>query len=95
MAAETGLLGLGAFLWIMITLFKNSLADLKKINNRSYNSILIGLLAGLFAFLVHSFVDTNLFSLKLRYLMWFAIGLIVALRRIALKEESDSREYNA
>ncbi len=89
MAAETGLLGLGAFLWIIVTVFENSLANLKKINDKFYNALLIGLLAGLFAFLAHSFVDTNFYSLQFRYLMWFIIGLIVAVQRIALKEESE------
>ena len=84
MAAETGLLGLGAFLWIIATLFKTSLANLKKINDKFYGAILIGLLAGLFAFLCHSFVDVDLYSLPLRYLMWFVIGLIFAVQRIAL-----------
>ena len=34
MAAETGLLGLGAFLWIIIILFRTSLSNLKKISNQ-------------------------------------------------------------
>ena len=89
MAAETGLLGLGAFLWIIITVFKTSWGNLKKINDKFYNALSIGLLAGLFAFLAHSFVDTNFYSLQFRYLMWFVIGLIVAVQRIALKEESE------
>ena len=88
MAAETGLLGLGAFLWIMIAIFKTSWVNLKKIDNKFYSALLIGLLAGLFAFLAHSFVDTHFYSLGLRYLMWFVIGLIVAVQRIALKEKS-------
>ena len=94
MAAETGLLGLGAFLWIIITIFKTSSANLKKINDKFYSALLSGLLAGLFAFLAHSFVDTDLYSLQLRYLMWFVIGLIVAVQKVALDEKSKSGEYN-
>jgi len=90
MAAETGLLGLGAFLWIMITVFKTSWDNLKKINDKFYNALLIGLLAGLFAFLAHSFVDTNLYSLQFRFLLWFVIGLIVALQRIAIEKTEGS-----
>ena len=84
MAAESGLLGLGAFLWIMISLFKASLANLKKIDNRFYGAILIGLLAGLFGFLAHSFVDVNIYTLQLGNLMWFIMGLIVAVQKVAL-----------
>ena len=85
MAADSGLLGLGAFLWIIFTLFKTSLTNLKKIDDKFYNALLAGLLAGLFAFLIHSFVDTNIYTLQLGNLMWFIMGLIVAVQRIALK----------
>jgi len=90
MAAETGLLGLGAFLWIIIIVFRASLANIKKINNKFCNAILIGLLAGLFAFLAHSFVDTNFYSVQFRFLLWFVIGLIVALQRIAIEKTEGS-----
>ncbi len=85
MAAESGLLGLGAFIWIMITLFRTSLANLKRIDNRFHSAILIGLLTGLFGFLVHSFVDVNFYTLQLGNLMWFVMGLIVAVQKVSLE----------
>jgi O-antigen ligase len=84
MAAETGLLGLGAFIWIMVALYKTSLANLKTINDKFYNALLLGLLAGLSGFLLHSLVDTNIYALQLGNLMWFIMGLIVAVQRVAL-----------
>ena len=89
MAAESGLLGLGTFIWIMITLFRTSLANLKRIGHRFHSVILIGLLAGLFGFLAHSFVDTNIYTLQLGNLMWFIMGLIVAVQKVALKNGSE------
>jgi putative inorganic carbon (HCO3(-)) transporter len=86
MAADSGLLGLGAFLWIIFTLFKTSLTNMKKIDDKFYNTLLAGLLAGLFGFLIHSFVDTNIYTLQLGNLMWFIMGLIVAVQRVALKD---------
>lgn len=87
LAAESGLLGLGAFFWIIFTLFRRSLVNLKKINNRFYNSLSVGLLAGIFGFLIHSFVDTNFYSLQLGVLMWFVMGLIIAVQRAAFKNK--------
>lgn len=84
MAAETGLVGLGAFLWIIWVLFRTSIRNLKKIKDKFYNAVLIGLLSGLFGFLIHSFVDTNFYSLQLSVLMWYVMGLIVAVQRIAI-----------
>ena len=85
MAAEAGLLGLGAFVWVTISLFKTSLANLKKINDKFYKALLIGLLAGLFAFLIHSFVDTNIYTLQLGNLMWFVMGLIISVQKVGVE----------
>ncbi len=95
MAAETGIVGLTAFLWLIFRLFKTSLKNLKKLKYEFYSNILIGLLAGMLAFLVHSFFDVNFYALQLAILMWFIMGLIVAVQRIALKEESNPGECNA
>jgi putative inorganic carbon (HCO3(-)) transporter len=85
MAAETGLLGLGMFIWLIFMLFRVSFVSLRNIKVGIYGAFLTGLLAGLFGFLVHSFVDTNIYSLQLGVLMWFVIGLIIAVQRIAMR----------
>lgn len=87
MAAETGVVGLGSFIFVMVSLFTMSFRNMKKIKDRFYSNILLGLLAGLFGFLAHSFLDVNFYALQLAVLMWFVMGLIVAVQRIALKEE--------
>lgn len=84
MAAETGLLGLGAFAWMVIVLFKTSVANLKMINDSFYKTLLTGMLTGLFGFFAHSFVDTNIYTRQLGTLMWVMMGLIVAVQKIAL-----------
>ncbi|MDO8488504.1 MAG: O-antigen ligase family protein, partial [Candidatus Omnitrophota bacterium] len=47
--------------------------------------VLLGLLAGAVGFLVHSFFDTNFYSLRLAFLFWVWIGLILTL--ISQKQE--------
>lgn len=44
----------------------------------SKDFVLLGLLSGAVGFLVHSFFDTNLYSLRLAILFWVWAGLIVA-----------------
>jgi len=85
MAADSGILGLGAFIWIIIILFKTSFANLKRIDDKFYSALLIGFLAGLFGFLVHSFVDVNIYMLQLGNLMWFIVGLIIAVQKVSLE----------
>ncbi len=87
MAAESGVLGVGAFLWILVALFRTSISNIKRINDKFYGAVLAGLLAGLFGFLVHSFFDVNMYSLQLGNLMWFIMGLIIAVQKVFSTEE--------
>lgn len=86
MTAETGFVGLACFMWIMFRLFKVSIRNFRKINDKYFNNILIGLLTGFIGFLAHSFFDVNFYALQLATLMWFVMGLIIAVQNIALKE---------
>ncbi len=88
MVVEIGLLGLGTFLWSIFVLFKSSLQNLRKIKNEFWFFLIAGLLSGLFGFLVHSFFDTNFYSVQLGNLMWVVMGAIVVVQKIALDDQS-------
>jgi len=87
MTAELGIVGLVAFAWIIFRLFKTSLESIKMIKDGFYSNVLMGLSAGMLAFLVHSFFDVNFYALQLATLMWFVMGLIIAVQNIAVKED--------
>lgn len=70
--AETGLLGLISFLWFLGEIL---IRGWRKIS-RSFDLAFAGLYFGLLAFLVHSFFDTQLFSLKLSTLFWLIAALV-------------------
>lgn len=74
MAAETGILGLLSFLWVLFEYFRAGFNDLRQTSN----SLILGLMTGILAFLVQSFVDTNLYALQLVVLFWFILGLTFA-----------------
>lgn len=76
-AAETGIFGLGAFLWVIFSAF---ILSLRKILNseRNVSGMLLGLICGLAAFLIHSSVETNLYSLDIGMLFWLMLGLSVS-----------------
>lgn len=79
MAAETGILGLSAFLYFIFRLFKISFAALRNMKDRFYDAVLSGLLMGLLGFLIHSFFDTDIYALQLGAFMWVIMGLVTAL----------------
>lgn len=75
MAADTGIIGLGGFAWLSLSYFLSIVKGLKNIKDEFYGAILWGMSIGIFAFLIHSFFDTNLYSLNLVTLFWTAIAV--------------------
>ncbi len=83
MAADTGMLGLTAFLWFVCAVFWQAVIFIKKSARKFDGALVTGLLVGLFAFLIHSAVDTNLFSLNLTALFWMSMGALVAAMKVS------------
>lgn len=74
-AAETGWVGLAAFMVFLFYLFKTCFRAAWIIRE----SFLMGLVAGLIAFLVQSIFDTNLYAVRQAVLFWTLAGLAVGL----------------
>lgn len=76
--AETGTFSIWSFIiFVGIILYKASF-----VFRRLKDYLLLGFLCALFAFLVHSFFDTQLYSLQLAFLFWSLLGLTAALTGI-------------
>lgn len=82
MAAETGILGLLSFFWLLFVLCKNSFTALRKMRDSVLSALLVGFLTGFSGFLLHSFFDTNFYSVQLGSFMWLIMGLIVVVQKI-------------
>ncbi len=86
MTAETGVLGLLSFLWLLFVLYKNFFKAVRKMQESNLKLLLIGFGAGLSGFLLHSFFDTNFYSVQLSSLMWLIIGVVVAIQHMGANE---------
>ncbi len=85
LAAETGLVGLGAFLWIVWGIAKTALRSARLFYSYGQDKmgiICLGILSGVIAFLGHSFIDTNLYSLQLSAFFWYVIGLLFSVENL-------------
>lgn len=83
MAADTGLVGLAGFIFLIISYFREVIKAVTIIKDDFYRTVLWGISIGVFAFLIHSFFDTNLYSLNLATLFWFAIGTSLAIIKVS------------
>ncbi|MFA5008027.1 MAG: O-antigen ligase family protein [Candidatus Omnitrophota bacterium] len=86
-ASEIGIAGLLVFLSIPLFILIKALRNIRqKILQGIEGQIMLGLIAGYIGFLIHSFVDNNLFSLMLTTLIWVFSAYIVSLNAY-LKEK--------
>ena len=87
MTAETGLVGLATFLWMLGRLLWAVFRALRRAAPSGFQTLLLGAVTGFICFLLHSFVDTNLYSVQLESLFWVYMGLLWALVRLVTQEE--------
>ena len=76
-AAETGFVGLAAFLVWLWQLFRPMFLALSSRRLTSAHSLLAGLTAGLLAFALQAAVDTNFYSVRQSGLFWALAGLAI------------------
>ncbi len=87
MAAEIGILGLVSFLWLVSRLIRTALKRSKEIESSFLSILSFGSMASFVGFLIHSFFDTNFYSVRLGVLMWILMGMIIVPSYIARREE--------
>mgnify|MGYP000152574266 CR=1 FL=1 len=69
-AATTGVFGLGAFIWILISIYKT----VAKSSKRSF--VALGTLASFIGLVVHSQFVNSLFFPQIMLLFWFFVGIV-------------------
>lgn len=72
---EIGLLGLLAFIWLMIKFFQAGFKNYK-LKTKNYNLITLGLTAAMVAIIIHGLVDVPYFKNDLAILFWLIIALL-------------------
>lgn len=74
MAAETGFVGLSAFVWLLASQVRGLLHGIRRAAIEEH-MMLLGCLGGLSAFLAQAAIDTNFYSLRQAALFWTLAGL--------------------
>jgi O-antigen ligase len=91
LAAETGLIGLGAFLWLLAALGRRGLTFIKSREADLLAGLTAGLLVSEVYLIWHNMVDMGLVAdTQLLALFWFQAGLLVA---VTARPDSDKSEY--
>ncbi|MFH1753521.1 MAG: O-antigen ligase family protein [Candidatus Omnitrophota bacterium] len=81
-AAETGILGLVSFIWVIAKAAVISLRSWRSIGDSLLKFIYLGLFCGIVSFLVLSFFDVTHFSLRPAVLFYLSLGVLIAINNI-------------
>jgi len=94
--AEMGIIGLGIFIWLIISYFNYGLKILRKIKDEYKQGIIIGLMGAVVAVLVDGIFGFPLHLPATVVLFWLSIGLTVTTGAIELRASNEDhiQEYN-
>ena len=74
---ETGILGVIAFLYLIFSIFKVTLENLKAVNTPYFKGLAIGFLAGFVGLVVHALGANTFIIVRIMEPFWFFAGIIV------------------
>ena len=77
-ALDLGLPGLVAFFWLLAAWLLIVWRKYRSSENREYRILLVGLIAGILAYVVHGFMDAMMIGAKPSVVFWILIGVGVA-----------------
>ena len=77
-AAEQGLLGLGARLWLWIAVFRLAMQSWRTDKDPAQRGIRLGLMGAALVFVLHGMVDVDLRHPPNQTLLWLVLGLMIS-----------------
>jgi hypothetical protein len=86
---ETGLLGLGAFFFLIYSLFTATLKIYRNSRDRFCRGLSLGFLAGLIAMLGHSIGCNTFIIVRIMEPFWFLAGMVMMLPFIEMEEQEE------
>jgi O-antigen ligase len=95
-AVETGIVGLIAFIALIVSIFKYAWLSYKKVQSPFFKGLSIGYLAGLVGLLVHG-IGTNTFIIvRIMEPFWFLTGIVIMLPELdKIQEDNVEQEVVA
>ena len=84
---ESGIIGLTAFIWLMIAILRNTVQSYKVVQNDWQRGLTLGFLAGFIGLLVHAFSADTFIIVRIMEPFWFITAIIMVLPTIQTSSE--------
>jgi O-antigen ligase len=88
---ETGVLGLVAFLYLLLSILKVTLENLKKLKTPYFQGLAIGFLAGFVGIIVHALGANTFIIVRIMEPFWFFAGIVVVMP-VMERQEAEQTE---
>lgn len=82
--AETGILGMLAFLGVVFSTFKNGITALINTDDALIKTIVSSLMGGMAAFIFHGISENSFYNFKIVFMFWFTISLVSSIKEMQL-----------
>jgi O-antigen ligase len=89
---ETGVLGLLAFFYLIYSIFKLAIDNMKAVKTPFFKGLTIGFLAGFIGLLFHAFGANTFIIVRIMEPFWFIAGIIAVLPSIERQNEEQPQE---
>src|SRR5207302_10579666 len=83
---ETGIIGLGAFLWLAWSVFRGGVGSIRSLADGDERGLALGFVAGLVGLLVHAIGANTFIIVRIMEPFWFFAGLVVMLPQLGRDE---------
>jgi len=74
---ETGLMGFSAFVWLLVTMFREARRVYLSVRDDFHRSVALGYMAGFVGLLVHAIGSNTFILVRIMEPFWFVTGLVV------------------
>ena len=85
MGGEVGVLGLMMFIWMLFALFKDFKDKRKLISDPFINTVHLGLVLSVIAFLINGLTETSLYYSRVAMIFWYLIGFTFGVQKLGAK----------
>ena len=86
--AETGIIGFGAFLWLVVAIFRSAWHAFQTITDPFYRALALGHLAGFLGLLAHGIGANTFIIVRIMEPFWFFTAMVITLPALATTRPS-------
>jgi len=87
---EIGAIGLVAFSWLLLSIFKHSIIVYKKMDEELYKGLVLGFIAGFIGLVFHAITANTFIILRIMEPFWFVAGIIMMLPKLLDSTEEET-----